>query len=134
MLKALLDSGAGASLIMSKHCNTLKTAIKKASFNTVAANFHTKGVVKAAFQLTELNPTAKIDHKLHVVDSLGLHDMILGRDFLSSLGLILDHSTETSVWGDSSIPMKATSAQVSEIFHVEDLKGINNIVGRIAGD
>eukprot|EP00957_Ditylum_brightwellii_P026496 2004397-Ditylum_brightwellii.AAC.1 len=43
MLKALLDSGAGVSLIMEKHCNPFKTAIKKASFNMVAGNFHTKG-------------------------------------------------------------------------------------------
>eukprot|EP00957_Ditylum_brightwellii_P056118 4254147-Ditylum_brightwellii.AAC.1 len=56
MLKALLDSDAGASLIMEKHCNELKSAFKKASFNTVAGNFQTKGVVKAAFQLSELNP------------------------------------------------------------------------------
>ena len=81
MLKALLDSGAGASLIMSKHCNMLKTAIKKASFNTVAGNFHTAGVVKAAFQLTELNLMARIDYELYVVDSLGVYDMMLGKDF-----------------------------------------------------
>eukprot|EP00957_Ditylum_brightwellii_P038935 2941958-Ditylum_brightwellii.AAC.1 len=111
MLNALLDSGAGASLIMAKYCNKLKVATKKASFNTVAGNFHTKGAVKATFQLTEPNPTAKIDYKLHVVDSLGVYDMILDRDCLSSLGLISDHSTETITWDDTSIPMKATSAQ-----------------------
>eukprot|EP00957_Ditylum_brightwellii_P173645 13220648-Ditylum_brightwellii.AAC.1 len=81
MLKALLDSGVGASLMMTKHCDTLKTATKKASFNTVASNFHTKGLAKATFQLTELNVTAKINYKLHVVNSLGIYDMILGRDF-----------------------------------------------------
>eukprot|EP00957_Ditylum_brightwellii_P005160 392982-Ditylum_brightwellii.AAC.1 len=111
MLKALLDSGAGASLIMTKHCNTLNTAIKKASFNTVAGNFHTKGAVKATSQLVELNLMAKIDYKLHVVDSIGVYDMILGRDFKKSLGLILNHATETITWNDASIPMKATSAQ-----------------------
>eukprot|EP00957_Ditylum_brightwellii_P059804 4540620-Ditylum_brightwellii.AAC.1 len=30
--------------------------------------------------------------------------------------------------------MKGTSAQVSNSFHIKDLKGINNMVGRIAGD
>eukprot|EP00957_Ditylum_brightwellii_P066560 5052256-Ditylum_brightwellii.AAC.1 len=127
MLKALLDSGVGESLIMAKHCNALKTAIKKASFNTVADNFHTSGVVKAAFQLTELNPMAKIDCKLHVVDSLGVYDMILGRDFLSSLGLLLNHATETIMWDGASIPMKVMSAQVSNSFHIEDPKGINDM-------
>ena len=93
MLKALLDSGAGASLIMAKHCNELKTVFKKVSFNTKAGNFHTARVVKAVFRLTELNPTAKIDYKLHVVNSLGVYDMILGRDLLKSLGIILNHAT-----------------------------------------
>eukprot|EP00957_Ditylum_brightwellii_P119369 9106848-Ditylum_brightwellii.AAC.1 len=36
MLRALLDSGAGALLIAEKHCEQLKTANKKASFKTVA--------------------------------------------------------------------------------------------------
>ena len=69
MLKALLDSGAGALLITEKHCNKLKTTFKKASFKTVAGKFHTAGVVKTAFQFTELNPTAKIDYKLHVANT-----------------------------------------------------------------
>eukprot|EP00957_Ditylum_brightwellii_P156312 11897612-Ditylum_brightwellii.AAC.1 len=77
---------------------------------------------------------AKINYKLHVVDSLGIYGMILGRDFLSSLGIILDHSTETITWDDTSIPMKATSAKVSNSFHIKDLKGVNDMVGRIAGD
>eukprot|EP00957_Ditylum_brightwellii_P175395 13351738-Ditylum_brightwellii.AAC.1 len=96
MLKALLDLGARASLMMAKYCNMLKMATKMASFNMVAGNFHTEGVVKATFQLTELSPTAKIDYKLHGVDSLGIYNMILGRYFLSSLGLILDHSTDVT--------------------------------------
>ena len=88
MLKALLDSGAGASLIVEKHCKQLKTAKEKASFKTVAGKFHTAGVVKTAFQLTELNPTAKIEYKLHVANTLGVYDMIIGIDILKSLGII----------------------------------------------
>ena len=38
------------------------------------------------------------------------------------------------MWDDASIPMKATSAQVSDSFHIKDPKGINNVVGHIAGD
>eukprot|EP00957_Ditylum_brightwellii_P097447 7421911-Ditylum_brightwellii.AAC.1 len=36
MLRALLDSGAGASLIAEKYCNRMKTPHNKASFITVA--------------------------------------------------------------------------------------------------
>eukprot|EP00957_Ditylum_brightwellii_P019866 1499010-Ditylum_brightwellii.AAC.1 len=107
---------------MAKHCNKLKTAFKKASFKTVASNFHTTGVVKVAFQLTELNPTAKLDYELHVVNLLGVYNMILGRDFFKSLGIIFNHAMETIMWDDASIPMKTTSAQSSDSFHIKDLK------------
>eukprot|EP00957_Ditylum_brightwellii_P148581 11313058-Ditylum_brightwellii.AAC.1 len=39
MLRALLDSGAGASLIAEKHHNKLKTTQNKASFKTVAGMY-----------------------------------------------------------------------------------------------
>eukprot|EP00957_Ditylum_brightwellii_P107619 8210680-Ditylum_brightwellii.AAC.1 len=41
---------------------------------------------------------------------------------------------ETIMWDDASMPIKATSAQVSDSFHIKDLKRINNMVRRIAGD
>eukprot|EP00957_Ditylum_brightwellii_P054910 4161553-Ditylum_brightwellii.AAC.1 len=41
---------------------------------------------------------------------------------------------ETITWDDTSIPIEAMSAQVSDSFHIEDPKGINDMVGQIAGD
>eukprot|EP00957_Ditylum_brightwellii_P047208 3585197-Ditylum_brightwellii.AAC.1 len=41
---------------------------------------------------------------------------------------------ETIMWDDASIPMKAMSAQAAESFHIKDPKGIDNMVGLIAGD
>eukprot|EP00957_Ditylum_brightwellii_P107286 8186561-Ditylum_brightwellii.AAC.1 len=78
---------------MAKRCNELKTAFKKASFNTIA----------------------------------GVYGMILGRDFLKSLGIILNHATEIFMWDDASIPMKTTSAQASNSFYIKDPKGINDM-------
>eukprot|EP00957_Ditylum_brightwellii_P096789 7371301-Ditylum_brightwellii.AAC.1 len=77
---------------------------------------------------------AKVDYKLHVANTLGMHDMIIGRNVLKSLGIILNHATETVMCDDASIPMKTTSAQPAESFHIEDPKGINDMVGQIAGD
>eukprot|EP00957_Ditylum_brightwellii_P020865 1573718-Ditylum_brightwellii.AAC.1 len=82
---------------------------KKASFMTVAGEFYTAGKVKTAFNLPELNPTAKIDHKFHVAPTLGMYNMILGQDPLKSLRIILDHATETITWNETTIPMKTTS-------------------------
>eukprot|EP00957_Ditylum_brightwellii_P161953 12330781-Ditylum_brightwellii.AAC.1 len=94
----------------------------------VAGKSHTTGVLKTAFQLTELNPTAKVEYKLHVANTLGVYDMILGRDVFKSLGIILNHAMETITWDDASIPMKATSAQTADLFHIKDPEGINNMV------
>eukprot|EP00957_Ditylum_brightwellii_P173904 13239317-Ditylum_brightwellii.AAC.1 len=41
---------------------------------------------------------------------------------------------ETITWDDASIPMKAMSAQAADLFHIKDPKGINYMVGQIAGD
>eukprot|EP00957_Ditylum_brightwellii_P073718 5601953-Ditylum_brightwellii.AAC.1 len=70
MLRALLDSGAGALIIAEKYCNKRKTTQEKASFMTVAGKFYTAGKVKTAFKLPEVNPTAKIDYKFHVAPTL----------------------------------------------------------------
>jgi hypothetical protein len=72
---------------------------------------------------------AKIDYKLHVANTLGVYDMVLGRDILKSLGIILNHATETIIWDDASIPMKATSAQTADSFHIKDPEGVDNMVG-----
>ena len=60
--------------------------------------------------------------------------MILGRDVLKSLGIVLNHATETITWDDASIPMKTTSAQPAESFHIKDPEGVDDMVGQIAGD
>ena len=58
-----------------------------------------------------------------------MYDMILGRDVLKSLGIILNHATEKITWDNASIPMKTTSAQAADSFHIKDPKEIDNMVG-----
>eukprot|EP00957_Ditylum_brightwellii_P044475 3373982-Ditylum_brightwellii.AAC.1 len=41
---------------------------------------------------------------------------------------------KTITWDGASIPMKTTSAQPADPFHIKYPKGIDDIVGRIAGD
>eukprot|EP00957_Ditylum_brightwellii_P103147 7861537-Ditylum_brightwellii.AAC.1 len=70
MLRALLDSGAGASLIAEKHCHKQKTTDKHSSFMTVSGKFYTAGEEKTAFKMPEPNPSATIDYKFHVAPTL----------------------------------------------------------------
>eukprot|EP00957_Ditylum_brightwellii_P085841 6529691-Ditylum_brightwellii.AAC.1 len=53
---------------------------------------------------------------------------------MKCLGVILNHVTETISWDDASIPMKTASAQPAESFHIKGLEGVDDMVGRIAGD
>eukprot|EP00957_Ditylum_brightwellii_P019668 1483812-Ditylum_brightwellii.AAC.1 len=41
---------------------------------------------------------------------------------------------ETIIWDDASIPMETMSVQASNSFHIKYQKGINDMVGHIAGD
>eukprot|EP00957_Ditylum_brightwellii_P093805 7143185-Ditylum_brightwellii.AAC.1 len=77
---------------------------------------------------------AKVDYKSHVANTLGVYNMILGRDVLKILGMVLNHVTETISWDDASIPMKAVSVQPAESFHIKDPEGVDDMVGHIAGD
>eukprot|EP00957_Ditylum_brightwellii_P076702 5830006-Ditylum_brightwellii.AAC.1 len=77
---------------------------------------------------------AKVDYKLHVANTLGMYDMILGRDVLKSLGIVLNHATKTIIWDDASIPMKTMSAQPAESFHIKDPVGVDNMIVQITGD
>ena len=86
------------------------------------------------FQLTELNPTVTITYKLHVTDSLGMYDMLMGRDLLNKLGLTLYFSTATIAWEEASIPMRKNTASAIESLHIDDPTCVDHMVGRIAGD
>ena len=49
--------------------------------------------------------------------------MTIGRDLLKSLGIIINHSTETITWNDSNIPMKKPMEIPTESFHIKDPTG-----------
>ena len=133
LLKALLDSGTGTSLIKYKFTKNLGATNENAHWVTITGRFSTKGTVETQFQLTELNPTATIMYKLHVTDSLGIYHMIIGRDLLYKIELTLDLSTENIMWNGTSVPMKDTTETAIESLHINDLKGIDNVVGHISG-
>ena len=79
-LKTLLDSGTGASLITQKYCTNIRAHKENVHWVTIARKFSSKGTVETQFQLTELIPTATIMYKLNVAESLGIYDMIRGRE------------------------------------------------------
>ena len=91
-------------------------------------------IIKQWFKIPELNPSVTITYKLHVAHTLGVYNMILGRDLLTSLGLIIDFSSKVIIWNDTSIPMKESTSTPIESFHIEDPDGVEDMVGHLAGD
>ena len=75
-----------------------------------------------------------IKYTLHVTQSLGLYNMIIGRDLLKILGLILDFLTRNIVWNDAIIPMKESAAAPIKSFNIEYPSEVQEMVGCLAGE
>ena len=134
-LRALLDSGAGASLIAArhtKHYDVNKT--ENSAWCTVAGNFNTAGKINAIFALPELNPTSKVKFNLHVASTLGTYDVILGRNLLKELGIILDFKEEIVTWNHAHITMKTSDCTTMDSCGISDPTDVEEMIGRLAGD
>ena len=107
---------------------------KKTSWSTVAGKFQTNGKTSAKFKLAELNPTAEIEHKFHVMPTLGRYDMIIGRDLLKTMVLIIDFENELITWGKYCTNMKPASVSVNTFYFIGDPRGVNELVGWMTRD
>ena len=90
MITALLDSGSTESLLNEKVAKNLR--IRKNShktWSTAAGTFDTRGKTKAQFKMPELREQTIIEWDVHVTPNNMSYDMIIGRDLLSTLGIII---------------------------------------------
>ena len=53
---------------------------------------------------------------------------------IKELGAIIDYNDETITWCDITILMEESNATPTESFHIEDPKGVNEMVSRLSGD
>ena len=81
---------------------------------------------QATFMIPELHDNRVIDYDIHMADDLGAHDMIIGRDVLSDLGIDLRFSNQTIEWDESQIPFKNIDATLEEAFHIDDPELLDN--------
>ena len=120
-VKALLDSGAAGSLVTKEFVNKLrKKRSASQSWNTPGGTLTTNETVKAQFTTPELQDNKLIEWNLHVTDSLGSNDMIIGRDLLQFLRIDILFSDQTAQWGTSRMPFKDVDATVQEAYHIQD--------------
>ena len=113
-LLCLLDSGSTGCLMNRKSmpygCKTIRTEHATVS-TTTQGNYSSDEVVYLEdVQMMEFTNARHIRGAgAHVFDSPTCpYDLILGRDFLRSIGLVLDFQTDTVAWLDEWVNMKTT--------------------------
>ena len=105
--KILLDSGASGSIVSERFVKRFKQKKDETcTWKTMAGSFTTSKQCIVEFTLPELNPTAKVRHKMYVVPTMEKYDLIIGRDILQKLGMNLDFEDKVVRWNGNSASMK----------------------------
>ena len=111
LFKVLMNSGATHSII---HVRCLPTGatptLNKTEhrINTIAGNLHSnRTVFMENIVLPEIDKYRKINGlTVHLFDSPGNYDIILGRDLLQKIGLIINFADRNMTWLDREVMMK----------------------------
>ena len=133
-LRALLDSGASGCLVESKYAKKLKLkGLSKADtvWTTPGGSMQTSYTTTGQFTIPELHDNRLLEWKLHVTKNLGAYDMILGRDFMSDLGIDIKFSDMTVEWDGHSIPLKNSDATVEESYYIPDSGATDDATERL---
>src|SRR5210317_268507 len=82
-IRALLDSGASTTLMLTKYAKKLRVKSNKHTvWSTPAGEFSTSAKTRVQMILPELHDNRLIEWKVHLSESLGNYYMIIGRDLL----------------------------------------------------
>jgi len=113
VLRTLLDTGTSRSIIL-KHFVSPNSIISDGKiatkWTTMGGKFTTTKVANLRFTLPEFSTSKEILWPAHVDENNtpegSPYDLILGIEFVTSLGIILDFSKKTIRWGDTELEMK----------------------------
>ena len=122
VLRALLDSGSTSTLI---HEDAVpRTAIPKPitakKFSTVAGTMTANKVVRMRdVRLPEFNRNRSLsEQKALVFGGNCKYDIILGADFLSKTGIVLDYQTKEANWFGDTIPLREPGLTASDYIDI----------------
>jgi predicted aspartyl protease len=133
-LRCLLDTGATASLVASKHAKKLrhkKLSGTKTVWTTPGGSMSTTEKAQCTFMIPEFHTDRVIEWDLHMSSDLGAYDMIMGRDLLSDLGFKFDFTDMSIEWDNATVPMKDTSGTAEEAYYVQDPETIQDATERL---
>eukprot|EP00957_Ditylum_brightwellii_P117357 8950254-Ditylum_brightwellii.AAC.1 len=60
--------------------------------------------------------------------------MIIGRDVMKTLGMIIDFKNKLITLGKYHANMKPATVSVNDSYSIDDPRGVDELVGRMAGD
>ncbi len=133
-IKILLDSGASSTLIRENWAKNLSTIPSNpTNWTTTAGTFKTTEQVQVQLILPELHEGKTICCNAHVANTLGIYDLIIGRDLLIELGFMLNFKMQTVEWDEIEIPMKPENATPEWSFHIKDSDAMDSATERIKG-
>ena len=111
MLKGLKDSGCTTSIVLQQYANKLVQGdkIKYATYGEISSSSYTTSL---QLKLVEFSHSKRINFKCQVDNksTKSPYDIILGSDFLSLLGIVLNYEQWTIIWDGTTIPMKQVGA------------------------
>ena len=117
----LFNSGGSGTVLDKKFAKKLQQdKCAAVEWSTVAGKVSTNKKAKIQFSLPELFEAPLIEWRVHLADSLGNYDMIIGRDMLSELGIDLHFSTFTCTWEKRTIPIKDIAVTAQQGYLVEE--------------
>ena len=77
-------------------------------------------------KLPELNHSAEIYAKCHLIGKSLHHDLILGWDILHELAIIFNFNNKTITWQEVSILMKPPNCTAKEFFVIKENRQVRN--------
>ena len=132
ILKALLDSGASATIIHQKFTDKLRKKQRKdVTWDTAAGSVKTTTTCKAEFTLPELDPSMIVEWNFYVAEHLASYDMIIGRDLLKDLKIKLDFDTMSVQSKHVTIPMKPRGATYADSLFIAEPESVEATTSRI---
>ena len=79
---------------LAKNLRTQTSQTSNTVWTTPGGKMVTNQKVKAQFTIPELHSDKLIEWNMHVTDTLGVHDMIVGQDIMNNLGIDVRFSSD----------------------------------------